>query len=121
MSPVRGFRSPESPDASVLHVSLAYLVEFRNVSCNPCIAGVFDIFVIQKFDVFVATQLIADHRQDTAQACTRGRVSFAVSGKQYQLHNLTAVYKHRINKKQNKVTSNHSIKVHKGYWSCVNA
>ena len=26
-----------------------------------------------------------------------------------------------INKKQNKVTSNHSIKVHKGYWSCVNA
>ena len=44
MSPVRGFRSPESPDASVLHVSLAYLVEFRNVSCNPCIAGVFGIF-----------------------------------------------------------------------------
>ena len=47
MSPVRGFRSPESPDASVLHVSLAYLVEFRNVSCNPCIAGVFDIFLFR--------------------------------------------------------------------------
>ena len=47
VSPARGFRSPESPDASVLHVSLAYLVEFRNVSCNPCIAGVFDTFLFR--------------------------------------------------------------------------